>query len=207
MPVETAPEAASIAAPAAEEQVNASAPQDTSSEQAVVQAQIDKFAATPVAPAPEPAPAMAPEETPAAESASGDDIMADAVKGLVDGSPQASPTVITPDAHVVVPAPATPAGTLAPTTVSPTMPHKPSAPEDDSVTISKKKIISPLAAGTVQERPDLHALLAKEGENLDEPAQPTPSGLAAPPHPPGHVISPTPTNAAGQPIDPNSISL
>jgi hypothetical protein len=79
--------------------------------------------------------------------------------------------------------------------------------DDDSVTISKKKIISPLANGTAPSRPDLHALLAKEGENLDEPAAPTVSGIATAPHQPGHVISPTPTNAAGQPIDPNSISL
>jgi hypothetical protein len=86
---------------------------------------------------------------------------------------------------------------------------KPAAPspEDDSVTISKKKIISPLAEGTVKERPDLHALMAKEGENLDEPTAPVVPGIPATPHQPGHVISPTPTNAAGQPVDPNSISL
>ncbi|HSW98970.1 MAG TPA: hypothetical protein VLF71_03975, partial [Candidatus Saccharimonadales bacterium] len=95
---------------------------------------------------------------------------------------------------VVDPAPAAaPAPTPAP------------APEDDSVTISKKKVITPLAPGIVQEKPDLHALLAKEGENLDD--SPQAPGMATPPHQPGHVISPTPTNAAGQPVDPNSISL
>jgi hypothetical protein len=66
---------------------------------------------------------------------------------------------------------------------------------------------------------DIHALLAKEGMKLDDPAAaaaapatgaPQPHGvpgMAPMQHQPGHVISPTPTNSAGQPVDPNSISL
>jgi hypothetical protein len=123
----------------------------------------------------------------------------------------------------------------APETIKPSVPAPPAAPVEpaapaappeptpapapdtsgDSVTISKKKIIKPLtAAENTTTQPNIHELLAKEGMDLEDTPQPPAPAPAAPaagtptmPHQPGHVISPTPTNSQGQPIDPNSISL
>jgi CheY-like chemotaxis protein len=188
----------------AEDKVAASKPLDATAEKASIQAQIDKFAAAP-APGPVPPPPPAPD---------GDSIMADAVKDLVTGSPtptdETAPAEPAASSAPVVPPPAPP----PPAPVTPPEPAAP-APVDDSVTIAKKKIISPLAPGTVKERANLHDLLAKEGMNLDDAQpepMPAPGGNPVPgapnmPHQPGHVISPTPTNSNGQPLDPNSISL
>ncbi|HEX7962967.1 MAG TPA: hypothetical protein VF466_00090, partial [Candidatus Saccharimonadales bacterium] len=208
-----APEAQTVAA---EDGVTAAAPQDTSDEKASVQAQIDQFANAPAPVTPAPAP-----EAPSASDA----IMADAVKDLVSGSPAPAPdatpgTSVTPSVAPAAPATPpmpTPIAPPAPVTPAPVAPPAPApAPADDSVTISKKKIIKPLSPddASAPAPTNLHDLLAKEGMNLDDNTQPpTPApGAAAPgmptmPHQPGHVISPTPTNAQGQPIDPNSISL
>lgn len=102
--------------------------------------------------------------------------------------------------------PATPPVTTPEPTATP--PATPPAPEDDGVTISGKKIIAPISTPAAAEPPDLNALLAKEGITdmgaPDAAAAPTNATL---PHQPGNVISPTPTDAAGHPIDPSSISL
>jgi hypothetical protein len=94
--------------------------------------------------------------------------------------------------------------------------------------MTKKKIIRPLSPDQAPAQPDLNELLAREGmpalaaagqQPQPQQQQPQPAAPAATPpvvaeghpgtmpHPPGHVISPNPTDAAGKPIDPNSIAL
>jgi CheY-like chemotaxis protein len=189
--------------------------QDTSTEQAAVQSQIDDFATN---------------ADGTGTPKNSDTLMADAVKNLVSGSetPETNESSLTPP-ETAEPTPTTVTGPVvtmpvttppeplvtAPAPVSAPVPPTTHASNDDSVTISKKKIISPLTPGTVQSQPDLHDLLAKEGMNLDDNqpnGAPMPSTTGQPnmstmPHQPGHVISPSPVNASGQPIDPNSISL
>jgi len=237
--------------------------QDTATEQAAVQAQIDTFTAG-TSPVP---------------TADGNTVMDAAVKDLISGSPGTSPEpakpiatetptqLPTPPAPIVpIPglAPATPVPTPAPVITPPpvatppaSVPEIPSAPpteqdtplaptpapviptppasakpsiEDnpkpatsnvassvmgDNVTISNKKIIKPLPDTGTNTEPNLHELLAKEGINPDgsTPEMQTSDEMTGLPgmnpmqHQPGHVISPTATNANGAPIDPNSISL
>jgi hypothetical protein len=82
--------------------------------------------------------------------------------------------------------------------------------------VVRKKIIKPLDPNVAPEAPDLNALLAKEGiTDFDKDEQPNSAGFndvasgqnPAMPHQPGHVISPNPVSANGQPVDPNSIAL
>lgn len=130
-----------------------------------------------------------------------DNQLAEAVKDLIDGTGNAEPATPTP--------PATPAAnpvTPAPEATAPAAPAPeltqapaPNAEDDDS---HPKKIIRPLEPGTTPSPPNLNELMAKEGHELD----PTPHE-ATPPHQPGHVISPNPTNPTGQAEDPNKISL
>ncbi|HSX32649.1 MAG TPA: response regulator [Candidatus Saccharimonadales bacterium] len=108
-------------------------------------------------------------------------------------------------------------------------------PSLDSAAMSKKKTIQPLDQNDSTAPPpaDLHDLLAKEGldHNGEVVPAPTPAAVPAPttdltapvadapaepehpmhtpaaPHQPGHVISPNPTDANGNPVDPNNISL
>ena len=197
----------------------------------------------PLAPA-TPAPAIADPATTAAAATPGapaqptvpassdDQLVADAVKDLIDGTPaEASspqtPPAVTPDAPsptptappvlptpepAAAPAPVVAPVTTPPTTVQPSTPPQPTTPptpaepaakDDESAT--KKKIIQPLAPGTADPLPktDLNELMAKEGHTFDE-QQPHDS---TPPHQPGHVISPNPVSPTGQPEDPNKISL
>ena len=118
--------------------------------------------------------------------------------------PATPPPDLTPPAAPAEPVTPAPAPTPEP-------PAAPAAPttgggSTDAVGMAKKKSIQPLTDNPQPVAPDLNALLAKEGiTNIDDhPAAPNDAGL---PHQPGHVISPNPTNAQGQPIDPNSISL
>lgn len=236
----------------AENKALAAAP-PTAAERAAVQAQIAQFAGN-TTPA-----------TPAAAPPNSDAMMADAVKGLVSGSPSpkaevtppaapstpAAPAASTPPASApepaappavpppVTPSPATPTPAIPPVPPPPTVtvpvvappdqplvsstpvppaPPPPTSSDDDSVTISKKKIIQPLGPGATPEPANLHELLAKEGMDLNEeqpsaaqlPQANTVPGMSPMPHQPGHVISPSPispTNSSGQPVDPNSISL
>jgi hypothetical protein len=90
--------------------------------------------------------------------------------------------------------------------------------------MAKKKTIQPLEASDGSAPPaNLHDLLAKEGlDHMGEvvqtssppatdpaaaPAPEHPMHTPAAPHQPGHVISPNPTDANGNPVDPNNISL
>lgn len=115
------------------------------------------------------------------------------------------PAPVTPPA----PEPPQPTTTTPPPQPAPPAPAVKPVPEDDSVTIAKKRIIQPIAAGEAPQPSNLDDLLAKEGMNPFGTNQTvadnhTDSDLL---HPPGHVISPNPANAAGKPVDPNSIAL
>ncbi|HSW99659.1 MAG TPA: response regulator [Patescibacteria group bacterium] len=214
-----------VPAPTLQEQettaANAAA-QDTSAEEAAMQAQINSFIANA-----QPAP-----------TGNGDAVMDAAVKDLISGTPSEEKPdkpelTIQPPAPTAPPEPnATPAQPSTPVPAPPlatppsamgesnqpqlSTPTVPSAVMGDSVTISNKKIIKPLANDTTKAEPNLHDLLAKEGMNPDGSSQaggaPAPDPNAMPgmnpmQHQPGHVISPTATNASGAPVDPNSISL
>jgi len=154
-------------------------------------------------------------------------MMAEAVKDLLDGAtaPETAPAVDapatpTPGPNTSEATPATPPATDAQPDVTPASEADQSTATDDSAT--RKKVIQPLAPGNEPTQPDLNELLAKEGiTDFDKDQQhapapafnqntPMPQTQANQPHPPGHVISPTPTqptDSQGQPIDPNSISL
>lgn len=137
-------------------------------------------------------------------------LVAAAVKNLSGGG---TPT----PAPVTSPAPVVEPPQPAPVTTAPTAPVTVDESEgenenDDSVTVAHKKIIKPIVDPTVQTKPDLNELLAREGiANIDDlPHQPATPSSAAPtayttPHPPGHVITPNGGNAGG--VDPNSIAL
>jgi len=76
----------------------------------------------------------------------------------------------------------------------------------DGISIPRKRTIQPLPQESRETAPDLNTLLAKEGiTSMEE--RPGAPNAAMLPHPPGHVISPNPTNAQGKPVDPGSISL
>ncbi len=143
-------------------------------------------------------------------------------------TPPTAPPMVAPPPVAAAPAPTPmpPAPTASPapmiTPAPSAIPRPPLVPQlptsqtpqyepntNDSAPVANKKIIQPMSGGRPTQ-PDLNELLAKEGiNNLD----PTPHPQVPPPathnlpHPPGHVISPNPTNASGQPIDPNSIAL
>ena len=91
--------------------------------------------------------------------------------------------------------PVPPASTAQPTAATP-----PAVEEENART---KRVIQPLAPGTAPVPTDLNELMAKEGHALNAVQPPQP----VLPHQPGHVISPNPVNATGQPEDPNKISL
>ncbi len=220
MPVAVEPPAAPVAAPAP---VPAPVPVATP----------PAPTAAPAVPTPAPiAPvqAITPPAAPAPSTGAADDAMvATAVNDLINSTTQEQTPVVpgpsstpapTPAPTVAAPVPqipptpapiipVTPSATATPPPAAPVAaPAVPPAPaaNDDSVSIARKKTIHPLEDFSTQSTPDLNALLAKEGmPALDEhPAAP---GSATLPHPPGHVISPNPVNAQGQPVDPNSISL
>ena len=150
----------------------------------VVEKQIEDFAKAPVAPA-----AVTDEPTPPTDTE----------------LPEAVPTVAT----VAAPAPVE-------------EPETPPAPVDDSQIVAHKKIISPISSNSPPET-NINDLLAKEGiTNSPAPVTPEPAPVApapvveAPnlsepeeidkePHPPGHVVTPSPND--NSPIDPNSIAL
>jgi len=110
--------------------------------------------------------------------------------------PAAPPAAPSPAPEPVVPAPPAPEPSATPT---------PQIPEDDTVTIAKKKIISPISAPDTPPPTDLNSLMAKEGHSFED-APPSPHEVAAP-HPPGHVITPNPVSPTGEAEDPNKISL
>ena len=189
-------------------------------------------AVTPPAPTPEPA-------SPAATASNDGQLVADAVKDLISGTPGADspasppapapaappvpsavPDLAPPPATTPPPAPApdlaSPAATPpaippAPAAVTPPEPVTPpaaGAPQNavgDDEDTRTKKIIQPLGAdqAPAPATPDLSELMAKEGHVLDT-VQAQDNSL---PHQPGHVISPNPVGAGGQPEDPNKISL
>jgi CheY-like chemotaxis protein len=150
----------------------------------VVEKQIEDFAKAPVAPA-----AVTDEPTPPTDTE----------------LPEAVPAVAT----VAAPAPVE-------------EPETPPAPVDDSQIVAHKKIISPISSNSPPET-NINDLLAKEGiTNSPAPVTPEPAPVApapvveAPnlsepeeidkePHPPGHVVTPSPND--NSPIDPNSIAL
>gem|GEM_PF-2278213 len=134
--------------------------------------------------------------------------------------PSAAPAPDVPSAPEVPPTPA-PTPAIQPATPQPAPLQQPDETEDDddNVTIAHKKIINPISAPVVP-GPNLSELLAKEEAltSLENQAQtgveppvvtpgshPAEDNRVTPPHPPGHVISPT--NTTGTPVDPNSISL
>jgi CheY-like chemotaxis protein len=170
--------------------------------------------ATPVTPAatpPAPLPVAPVASTPPAAVPS-DQVMADAVKDLISGTAPA-PVPAAPAAAAPAPVPqATPVTPAAPAAQPAPAPVATPA-ETDEESAPRKKIIQPLTQDqTGPQPPNLQELLAKEGvTSMDDvhPQHPDPASPATHPlpHPPGHVISPNPTNAAGQPIDPNSIAL
>lgn len=208
--------------------------QSASSEEAAIQAQIANFVNQnkQTAPGAEPVPTPTPttnnnpsevSTAPQAETpqASRDALMASAIKNLVSDDTEkpaaASEKIVEPS-----PAPAVPPGTTEQTTQPAATSAVPTTDQatttepidDDSVTVAHKKIIAPITDGSTPRRPDLNELLAKEGftpEDIhNEPTNPQ-TGLPSAPHPPGHVISPNPTEPTqpGQPggFDPNSIAL
>jgi hypothetical protein len=216
-----------------------------------VQQQDTQPAAVPAEPTTAPAletePAEAPDATPEAlaempEPTPTKDAAGNAVQ---------QPTVISPDAipealATVEPTPSpTPQPEVPETTPEVAPSEKPEQPvveeaatevapeastDNDNVNIAHKKIIQP-PVEPMHPRPDLNELLAKEGINSfdehPEVQQPT-SPFNAPPHQPGHVISPNgaqdapdltapvvtapapspqPVTAAPNPNDPNNIAL
>ncbi|HSX29182.1 MAG TPA: response regulator [Candidatus Saccharimonadales bacterium] len=175
-----------------------------------------------------PTPAPTPEPAPVPDTSALSAAVEDLINGTANESGEPTPAASTADPTQ----PATDAPAAADTSAPP-VPADQAAPADtpeqDSATLVKKKIIQPLdpaAANPGQPVPaNLHDLLAKEGLNHmgepsgQSPAQPAdtnapaaadpthPMHQPAPPHQPGHVISPNPTDQNGQPVDPNSISL
>ena len=173
--------------------------------------------ATPGTPVVEP-PVVPTSTAPADDApASTDNLVADAMKDLAadTAASNAAPTVFSPSAQPTpAPAPAKPPES------TPAAP-KPKADDDDGVAIAHKKVISPITTPTEETKPGLDELLAKEGMNsIDDVATPGAYGAGTPPaaesqieerhqppHPPGHVIAPTPAQAASGAVDPNSIAL
>jgi len=213
---------------------NSSDAQTTSHEQEAIRSQIENFVS------------QNSQTAPAEAKTADESIMADAIKNLVTDSkdtsqpkPPAEPKIIQPplqpsseglqNTGTIPGTPSTaPTTIVTPTTTPPSTANLPSGPpatspvraQNDGVAIAHKKIISPIP-GSVQEPPDLNALLAKEGiSSLDDddeqntaptddipapsvaPLPPTPTDVPSMPHQPGHVITPS-----GQSVDPNTISL
>jgi hypothetical protein len=119
-----------------------------------------------------------------------------------------APMSMPPAAEPAPMPPPMPAPVVAPAPTPPPMPPVPAAPattnqdDDDS---RPKKIIKPLDPATNAAPTDINELMAKEGHSLtDTPVQTHETPL---PHQPGHVISPNPVSATGQPEDPSKISL
>lgn len=174
------------------------AAQSASDEEATMKAQIESFVSQNSQTAPKPA---------------GEVVMADAIKNLVSETEH-------PSAKTAEPKIITPANPSSPPTPPVKTEKAPPAPENDSVSVAHKKIISPISDPTAVQPVGLDELLAKEGiTNMDDeghplapgaspttnpalPTQPTTPTLPSTPHPPGHVISP---NNAG--VDPNTIAL
>lgn len=189
--------------------------------------------AAPVAPVAPTAP-VAPD--PAANTAAADtQLVNDAVKDLINGTasesgtepttaippPAAGPPAIPAPAAPTAPdltMPATPAPSPAPVAppdpavtppVLPPTPDPTSSPEPDTNSdtgsgedVRTKRVIQPLGPGAAAPPTDINELMAKEGHALDAVA-----AHDTMPHQPGHVISPNPVSASGQPEDPNKISL
>lgn len=149
----------------------------------------------PAAAQPAPAPAQ-PTPAPASVAAADSQLVADAVKDLVNGTPGTSGQQTPAPAPAPDPSPvATPAAPAAPSTTPSTTPPEPpaSANEEDDENHSKK-VIQPPEPGSVPGSADLDALIAKEGHNLNAAAPGQDSPL---PHQPGLVITPnnlSPTN-------------
>ena len=148
-------------------------------------------ATTPEPPAmPEPT-VIAPTQAPAAPS-----VPAVPVPAPMPAAPESAPMPPTPP----VPAPAAP----APAPTLPTTPVAPASTNQEDDDSRPKKIIKPLDPATNTTPPDINELMAKEGHSLGEAPMQTHETL---PHQPGHVISPNPVSATGQPEDPSKISL
>ena len=176
-------------------------------------------AATEEKPATKPAdllpPSAAPAPTPAAGPAPLPEPPAPAVPTTPDLTAAVSPTPPAPAVPDLtapaVPAPTPPAvpDLTAPTPPTPVPIAPAPTPEPSADTASgedgrTKRVIQPLGAdATSVPTPDLNELMAKEGHALDAVAPHDP----VLPHQPGHVISPNPVSATGQPEDPNKISL
>lgn len=163
-------------------------------------------------PAPNP-PAATPATPPAPVNPADEHLVANAVKNLLSGTaPDQAPVAPGAPAVTTPPAPAAPAPVsplapiaqpVAPTPPAPAAPTPAAAPTPPVDESGSKKIIQPLPSGTTPAPTDLNELMAKEGHALDA-VSPQENPL---PHQPGLVISPNPVNAAGQPEDPNKISL
>ncbi len=166
---------------------------------------------------PTPEPAAAPQT--AGIPSPDDQLVADAVKNLIDGTPSTPQPVASTAPHVVeplsapaVPEPTAPIAPIAPSVppippAPPAMPAAPPIPADKPKTEDEdtrtKKVIQPLAPGSAPVQSNLSELMAKEGHAMDA-AQPQEGTL---PHQPGIVISPNPVSPTGQLEDPNKISL
>lgn len=206
-----APEPMPIEPP--QETVNA---QTVSDEEDAIKAQIESFVSqnsqtapgvTPTEPAQTEDNTPKPVETPAQTT---DTVMADAINDLVSSANESNASENTSAAikaygNATMPAPSVinPAPQEA---AAPTPQDDQTDSNDDSATVSHKKIIQPIVGPTSSQQPDLNELLAKEGMGLSENDHTISQhdGMPSAPHPPGHVISP---NTGQDNIDPSSISL
>ena len=147
-----------------------------------------------------PAPASVPQQ--AAPAPADSQLVATAVQDLINGTAPPVPAQTSPNTQTpAVPPPPTPPAPVVPATPQAQAPPAAAIPAVDET--GSKKIIQPLTPDNGALPTDLNELMAKEGHALDAVA-PQENPL---PHQPGLVISPNPVNAAGQPEDPNKISL
>ncbi len=185
--------------------------------------------AAPMPPATPSQPVVPPTTPPVPQSTADDQLVANAVKDLVDGTPGSTPATpvptptplvseppaapVAPPVPVSEPSIPTPLTPTPPPSVPPTTPPAPPvpAPAPEPTTDNlvggdarTKRVIQPLPTSATPTTTDLNELMAKEGHALDTPQHEVMGML---PHQPGHVISPNPVSATGQPEDPNKISL
>jgi hypothetical protein len=197
--------------------------QSASAEEDTIKAQIESFVNqnNQTAPGADEAEEEPKPEEPKSEAPSNNDFMADAIKGLVTDEgdkPQSTvgEKVVQPPSEAennTPPAPAADAAAPAAPADSTGEPTETDEGNEDDGGVTHKKIIAPITSEENAPKPDLNALLAKEGlgsmddmhQGYGAPTPQNPTGLPTAPHPPGHVISPNPQGQGG--VDPNSIAL
>lgn len=188
-PAATTP--AELAAPASAipEPESSLPPSPTPAEPTTQAAPADPVTVT-AAPAPDAAAPATDQTTP-----SDNQVMANAINDLIQGTPGAASTDQPADPSPTTP---TPDSTTAPADTPANQPTGPSADNDDTDS-STKKVIQPLDPGSVPAITDLNELMTKEGHVLDTVA-PQENPL---PNNPGTVITPSTGNTPG-PTPPNS---